>query len=100
MRGALSGERKGLSYTTAAGPRQRSHSCVRVPWDLQPYFTVSDSRLAFLSPPTTRRTTVEVFDTAFTLIYELETSLMMRGIQIGEMSKLGWLIGLVKQADL
>jgi hypothetical protein len=31
-------------------------------------------------------------------IFELETSLLMRGIQIGEMSKLGWLIGLVKHA--
>jgi hypothetical protein len=28
------------------------------------------------------------------LLCELETSLLMRGIQIGEMSKLGWLIGL------
>jgi hypothetical protein len=30
------------------------------------------------------------------LLCELETSLLMRGIQIGEMSKLGWLIGLIK----
>jgi hypothetical protein len=30
------------------------------------------------------------------LLCELETSLLMRGIQMGEMSKLGWLIGLVK----
>jgi hypothetical protein len=29
---------------------------------------------------------------------ELLTSLLMRGIQMGEMSKLGWLIGLVKHA--
>jgi hypothetical protein len=29
---------------------------------------------------------------------ELETSLLVRGIQLGEMSKLGWLIGLVKHA--
>jgi hypothetical protein len=28
----------------------------------RPYFTVSDSRLLFSSPPTTRRATVEVFD--------------------------------------
>jgi hypothetical protein len=35
----------GLSFTVAAGPRQRSHSQVRVPWDSWPYFTVSDSRL-------------------------------------------------------
>jgi hypothetical protein len=54
----------GLSFTTAAGARQRSHS--RVPWDSWPYFTVSDSRLPFSSPPTTRRVTVEVFDPAST----------------------------------
>jgi hypothetical protein len=34
-----------LSFTIAAGPRRRSHSRVRVPWDSQPYFTASDSRL-------------------------------------------------------
>jgi hypothetical protein len=32
------------------------------------------------------------------LLCELETSLLMRAMQIGEMSKLGWLIGLVKHA--
>jgi hypothetical protein len=32
------------------------------------------------------------------LLCELETSLLMRGIQKGEMSKLGWLIGLIKHA--
>jgi hypothetical protein len=56
----------GLSFTIAAGPRQRIHSWVRVPWDSRHYFTVSDSRLPFLSPSTTRRTTVEVFYTAST----------------------------------
>jgi hypothetical protein len=60
--GALSDERTGLSYLCAAGPCQRSLSRVRVPWDLRPYFTVSDLRLPFSSPPTTRRVTVEVFD--------------------------------------
>jgi hypothetical protein len=60
MWGALSDERTGLSFTTAAGPRQRSHSRVRVP------LTVSDSRLPFTSPPTTRRVTVEVFDPSST----------------------------------
>jgi hypothetical protein len=30
---ALSDERTGLSFTNAAGPRPRSHSQVRVPWD-------------------------------------------------------------------
>jgi hypothetical protein len=43
--GALSDERTGLSFTTAAIPRQRSHSQVRVSRDPWPYFTVSDSRL-------------------------------------------------------
>jgi hypothetical protein len=35
----------GLSFTIAAGPRQRSHSQVRVTRDSWPYFAVSDSRL-------------------------------------------------------
>jgi hypothetical protein len=35
---------------------------VRVPWDSRSYITVSDSRLLFLSPPTTRRAMVGVFD--------------------------------------
>jgi hypothetical protein len=61
MWGALSDERMGLSFTIDAGPSQRSHSWVRVPWDSRPYFTVSDSRLPFSSPSTTRRATVEVF---------------------------------------
>jgi hypothetical protein len=34
MWGVLSDERAVLSFTAAAGPRQRSHSRVRVPWDL------------------------------------------------------------------
>jgi hypothetical protein len=42
-------------FTIAAGARQRSHSRVLVPWDSRPYFTVSDSRLPFSSPLTTRR---------------------------------------------
>jgi hypothetical protein len=53
--GALSDERMGLSLVYAAGPRQGSLSRVRVPWDSRPYFTVSVLRLAFSSPPTTRR---------------------------------------------
>jgi hypothetical protein len=32
------------------------------------------------------------------LLCELVTSLVTRGIQMGEMSKMGWLIGLVKHA--
>jgi hypothetical protein len=43
--GARHDERAGLSFTIAAGPRQRSHSWVWVPRDSWPYFTVSDSRL-------------------------------------------------------
>jgi hypothetical protein len=60
--GALSDERTGLSFVYAAGPCQRSLSLVRVPWDSRPYFTVSDLRFPFSSPPTTPRVTVEVFD--------------------------------------
>jgi hypothetical protein len=66
MWGVLSDERTGLSFPIAAGLCQRSHSRARVPWDSPPYFTVSDSRLPFSSPPTTCRDTLEVFDTAST----------------------------------
>jgi hypothetical protein len=66
--GALSGERTALSFVCAAGPCQRSLSLVLVPWDLRLYFTVSDLRLPFSSPPTTRRVTVEVFDPASTRV--------------------------------
>jgi hypothetical protein len=79
--GALSDERTGLSFTFVTGARQRSHSRVRVPWDSQPYFTVSDSRLPFLSPPTSRRVTVEVIDPASTrenlLLYAAEHFFMI-----------------------
>jgi hypothetical protein len=47
MWGALSDERTVLSLTTAAGPRQRSHSRIRVPLDSRSYFTVADSRHLF-----------------------------------------------------
>jgi hypothetical protein len=67
--GALSDGRTGLSFVYAAGPRQRSLSRVRVPRDSWPYFTLSDLRLPFSSPPTTRRVTVEVFDPAFTPVW-------------------------------
>jgi hypothetical protein len=66
MWGALFDERTSLSFAIAAGTRQRSYSRVRVPWSSPPYFTVSDSRLPFPSPPTTRRTTMEVFDPSST----------------------------------
>jgi hypothetical protein len=55
-----------VSFVYAAGPRQRSLSRVRVPWISRPYFTVPVLRLPFLSPPTSRRVTVEVFDHAST----------------------------------
>jgi hypothetical protein len=45
-----------------------SLSRVRVPWDSRSYFTVSDLRLPFSSPPTTRRVTMEVFDPASTRV--------------------------------
>jgi hypothetical protein len=91
--GALSDKRTGLSFTIAAGPRQRSHSQVRVPRDSWPYFTVSNSSLPptwtvrslylyhpgtgypsytprhwipLSSPPVTSRATVEVFEHAST----------------------------------
>jgi hypothetical protein len=38
--GALSVERTGLSFTTAAGTRQRSHSRVQISWNSRLYFTV------------------------------------------------------------
>jgi hypothetical protein len=62
--GALSDERKGLSFVYAVGPCQSNLSRVRVPWDSRQYFTLSDLRLPFSSPPTTRRLTVEIFDPA------------------------------------
>jgi hypothetical protein len=65
---ALSDERMGLSFVHAAGPCQRSLSRARVHWDSRPYFTPSNLRLPFSSPPTTRRVTVEVFDPASTRI--------------------------------
>jgi hypothetical protein len=67
--GALSDERTGLSFLYAAGPCQRSLSWVQVPRDSRPYFTVSDLRLPFSSPPTTHRATVGVFDPASTRIW-------------------------------
>jgi hypothetical protein len=70
MWGALSDERTGLTFTIAAGPRQRSHFPFRVPWDSWPYFTVSDSRLPFSSPPTTRRITVSHLRMNYVSLYD------------------------------
>jgi hypothetical protein len=64
--GALSDERTGLSFAIDAGSLQSSHSRIRVARDTRQYFIVSDSRLPFSSPPTARRATVEVFETAST----------------------------------
>jgi hypothetical protein len=50
-----------MSFVYAAGPRQCS-PWVSGPLVPRPYFTVSDLRLPFSSPPTTRRVRVEVFD--------------------------------------
>jgi hypothetical protein len=98
MKYILFNERMSLSFTVAGGPRQRSHSQVRVPRDSWPYFTVSDLRfpsledqvplfisprnrnrnrnprhwVPFSSPPTTLRVTVEVFDPASTRDDELQ----------------------------
>jgi hypothetical protein len=64
--GAISDERTRLSFVYAVDPCQRSLSRVRVPRDSEPYFTVSDLRLRFSSPPTIRRITMEVLDHAST----------------------------------
>jgi hypothetical protein len=45
MWGAISDERLDLSFIIATGPRQHSHSLVRVPRDSLPYFIVSVSRI-------------------------------------------------------
>jgi hypothetical protein len=65
---ALSDERRGLSLVYATDPRQRRPSWVRVPLVSWSCFTVSDLRLTFSSPPTTRKVTVEVFNPASTRV--------------------------------
>jgi hypothetical protein len=76
MLGALSDERTSLSFTIAAVPCQCSRSRVPVPWYSRPYFTVSDVRLPFSSPPTTRRVTVEVLDPTSTRVSEETPSVL------------------------
>jgi hypothetical protein len=70
----------GSAVIIAAAPRQRSHSWVRVPRNSWPHFTLSDLRLPFSSPPTTRRITVELFESASTRLvlsyYSLTTHIM------------------------
>jgi hypothetical protein len=77
MWGALSDERTSLSFTISAGPRQRSHSRVRVPCYSRPYFTVPDSRLPFSPPPTTCSVTVEVFYLSLSLMLRPTVSLLV-----------------------
>jgi hypothetical protein len=55
-----------LMARIAVGLCQCIHYRVQVLWDSGPYFTVSDLRLPFSSPPMTCRATVEVFDPAST----------------------------------
>jgi hypothetical protein len=82
----------GLSFTTADGPRRRIHSRVRVPWDSRSNFTVSDSRLRFLSPPTTRLATVEVFDHASTrqIVFRLLSGVESYITTDGQSASLSW----------
>jgi hypothetical protein len=61
--GALSDERTCLSFVYAAGSCQRSVSRFPVPWDSRPYFTASDLRLHFSSPPRTRSVTDHIENT-------------------------------------
>jgi hypothetical protein len=79
MWGAFSDKGTGQCFKIAAGPRQRSNSRGRVPWDLLPYFTLSDSRLPFTSPPMTHMATVEILDPDSTQETSLtRLSLMLR----------------------
>jgi hypothetical protein len=58
-----------------------SHFRVRVPWESWTYFTLSDSRLHFSWPSTTRRVTVVVFDPASTRGYyylKVKVKVMLR----------------------
>jgi hypothetical protein len=83
MWGSLSDERTDLSFTIPAGPCQRNHSRVRVPWDSRPCFIVSDSRLPYSSPPTTLRSTVEGLEPASTQkLSELSFVLRLYGVSV------------------
>jgi hypothetical protein len=61
-------KRNGVFCAVRAGPRQRSLSRVRVPSDSWQNFTVSDLKLPFSSPPTTRGVSMEVFEPASTRV--------------------------------
>jgi hypothetical protein len=76
----LSDERTGVSFTITDSPRQGCHFRVQVLWDIRLYFTVSDSRPPFSSPPTTRWVTVEIFDPASTRVEWIGLTLLwLRG---------------------
>jgi hypothetical protein len=87
--GALSDERTGLSFVCAVGHCQRSLPRVLVPWDLRPYFTVSDFRLFFSSPPTTRMVTAEVFDPASTRVYSVSQVKVTLRLTVSQSVSLG-----------
>jgi hypothetical protein len=87
--GALSDERMGLSFVYTAGPRQRSLSRVRDFWVSWPSFTVSDLRLPFSSPSTTRRVTVEVFDPASTPVLRVIVRVTLRLAVYHQLVRLG-----------
>jgi hypothetical protein len=70
MWGALSDERTSLPFTITAGPRQRSHSWVRVPRDSRPYFTVSDSRLPHSGGPGPRICIPQALGSLFVACYD------------------------------
>jgi hypothetical protein len=98
MWGTFSDERTGLSFTIAAGPRQRNHSRVRVPRVLSqfrdspnlegqvPVFISPRNRVVpnlrhwvpFSSSPTTRRATVEVFEPASTRAWLIQVKVTLR----------------------
>jgi hypothetical protein len=115
----------GLPFTIAAGPRQRSHSQVRVPRYSWPHFTISDSRFpqpggpglriyisrrnrvtqlypqalgSFSSPPTTRNATVEVLDPTSTRDYSSHFSSDPICLIGARGSVLGW--GTMLQAEI
>jgi hypothetical protein len=58
---ALSGEKMGLSVTTAADPRQRSHSRVRVPWDSWSNWLTSNLALVISTSARTAEKTPFIF---------------------------------------
>jgi hypothetical protein len=87
--GALSDERMGRSFVYAARPCQRSLSRVRVSWNSRPYFTVSDSRLPFSLPFTTRRVTVEVFNPASTRETDLTKVKVTLRLTVSQSVRLG-----------